>query len=246
MNRKQMLVGAAVFLVSALMFALASYNAGALPTLAYGLWLMFDARPRKGDMRVPHQFFTRLFSGFIAAYLLWQGVCVALVLHAQAEPPARKPDAIVVLGAGFFGDTVSTVLEERLEAALAMARRYPQALLVLSGGRGFGERKTEAELMRAWLTDRGIAAERLLLEDQALDTVQNFRNSKALLDTHFGAGTYSAAFITSEFHLYRSRNIAARQGFSTVCVATDTWWFLLPPYLVRETFAILHDQLFPA
>ena len=40
MNRNRMLVGAAVFLVSALMFALASYNAGALPTLAYGLWLM--------------------------------------------------------------------------------------------------------------------------------------------------------------------------------------------------------------
>ena len=37
MNRKQLMLGAAVLLVSAMMFALASYNVGALPTLAYGL-----------------------------------------------------------------------------------------------------------------------------------------------------------------------------------------------------------------
>jgi len=246
MNRKQLMLGAAVLLVSALMFALASYNVGALPTLAYGLWLMIDSRPRKYVERGRIRPLTLLFSALIAVYLLFQAVCVALVLHAQADPPARKPDAIVVLGAGVFGDTLSTVLEERLEAALAMSRRYPGATLVLSGGRGCGEQTTEAELMRGWLTDRGVSANRLLLEDRALNTVENFRNSKALLDARFGADQYASVFITSEFHLYRSRKLAAREGFSTACVATDTWLFLLPPYVVRETFAILHGLILSA
>ena len=163
---------------------------------------------------------------------------------ARSEPPKARPDAIIVLGAGFYGDTLSIVLKARLDTALLLHRRYPAALLVLSGGKGAGENRTEASLMREYLLRRGLPDNLLLPEPEAMDTVQNFANSKRLLDARFGAGLYRGAFITSEFHLYRSRRLAARAGFSTACYGADTLWCLLPAYLTRETVAILHDLVF--
>ena len=145
-----------------------------------------------------------------------------MALSARSEPPKSKPDAIIVLGAGFWGDTLSAVLKERLDTAFLLHRRYPSALLVLSGGKGFGENRTEASLMREYLLARGVPDSALLLETQAMDTVQNFENSSRLLDARFGEGGYTGAFITSEFHLYRSRRLAVRAGLTAACYGADT------------------------
>lgn len=240
-------LGTAILAVSVALLAMASYNIGAVPPALYGAWLMAHALWRRGSAGEARLFWratTTALTALISLYLLVQGVCVAAVLGARSEPPKARPDAIIVLGAGFYGDTLSIVLKARLDTALLLHRRYPAALLVLSGGKGAGENRTEASLMREYLLRRGVPDNLLLLEPEAMDTVQNFANSKRLLDARFGAGLYRGAFITSEFHLYRSRRLAARAGFSTACYGADTLWCLLPAYLTRETVAILHDLVF--
>lgn len=243
MRKGQFWVGAALLAASLMLFAGASYNAGALPTALYGAWLMARAL-RRAPQTPPRPWRAALATAataLISLWLLWQGVCVALIFTARAQAPARKPDAIIVLGAGFWGDTLSDVLRARLDEALALHRRIPGALLVLSGGQGFGEQKTEASLMREYLLAKGVPESSLLLEPEAMNTVENFQNSRALLDARLGAGGYTAAFITSEFHLYRSRVLADRAGLTPACWGADTPWYLAPAYLTREAFAILYD-----
>ncbi len=240
-------VGAAILTTSLALLAMASYNIGAVPPALYGAWLMAHAlwqRTSAGAARPVWRAATMALTALLSLYLLVQGVCVAIVLGGRSEPPKTRPDAIIVLGAGFYGDTLSVVLKERLDTALLLHRRYPAALLVLSGGKGWGENRTEASLMREYLLRRGVPDSALLLEPEAMDTVQNFENCERLLDTRFGDGQYTSAFVTSEFHLYRSRRLAARAGLSTACYGTDTLWCLLPAYLTRETVAILHDLVF--
>lgn len=238
--------GAALCSASLLLFAGASYNAGALPTALYGAWLMARAL-RRAPRKAPAPWRAALATAaaaLISLWLVWQGVCVALIFTASAQPPARKPDAIIVLGAGFWGDTLSDVLRARLDEALALHRRIPGALLVLSGGQGLGEQRTEASLMREYLLAKGVPESSLLLEPRAMNTVENFANSRALLDARFGAGGYTAAFLTSEFHLYRSRVLAQRAGLAPACWGADTPWYLAPAYITREAFAILYDLAF--
>jgi uncharacterized SAM-binding protein YcdF (DUF218 family) len=74
----------------------------------------------------------------------------------------------------------SPALIARCHAAAALARRHPDARLLVTGGVGrFGE--AESRLMRAALESEGIASERIVEEPTARDTVENVLAAAALL-----------------------------------------------------------------
>jgi uncharacterized SAM-binding protein YcdF (DUF218 family) len=113
-------------------------------------------------------------------------------------------EIVIVLGAGVAADgrpTWSTLARADAAAELAKQRDVP---VIVSGSHGNGPRpaRTEAELMADRLVERGIARERIFLEDQSRDTVTN---------ATFVAQRYLAALeprrlhiVTSPFHLQRS------------------------------------------
>ncbi len=74
-------------------------------------------------------------------------------------------DYLVVLGAGVNGRTPSLSLLNRLTAAEAWLQDNPNGKAILSGGQGPGEDISEAGAMYQWLTEHGIAAERLYKEE---------------------------------------------------------------------------------
>ena len=86
-------------------------------------------------------------------------------------------DYVVVLGAGVNGTVPSLSLRERLNAAYDYLVAYPEAVCVVSGGQGNGEDITEALCMFNDLTGRGIAPERVWMEDRATNTEENIRFS---------------------------------------------------------------------
>ncbi|HCF17702.1 MAG TPA: YdcF family protein, partial [Rhodospirillum rubrum] len=102
----------------------------------------------------------------------------------RAFPPAGRAGegcAVVVLGARVLGDgRPSPALERRVLHGVALARRHPAARLLLSGG-ATGGPLDEAWVMATLALGAGIAAERLILEDRALDTLGNARHSLPLL-----------------------------------------------------------------
>ena len=97
------------------------------------------------------------------------------------------------------------------------------------------------------LTGSGAAGEaRLLLEDRSASTAENFAFSKAVLE-EAGIDTDTAviAVVTNDFHLFRARLIAQREGLTTVGVPAELpWWWLSANYYLRESFAVVKTVLF--
>ena len=120
------------------------------------------------------------------------------------DESAQPADAVIVLGAGVNGTTPSVALQTRIDAAERYLKAHPDIPAVLSGGQGPGEDISEARAMYDALTARGIDPERLILEEQSVNTRQNLRNSLPLLERQ-GFDSYGGrlAVITNGFHMAR-------------------------------------------
>jgi uncharacterized SAM-binding protein YcdF (DUF218 family) len=103
---------------------------------------------------------------------------------------------------------------ERFTEALALARRYPSAKVVFTGGAVeiLSAPAVGADAARAIFGDLGIdEGGRLLLESKARDTWENAVNVKALVDPKPGERWL---LVTSAWHMPRSIGIFRRVGFA--------------------------------
>ena len=183
------------------------------------------------------------------AALLILGLAVFGVIEAPIIRDARTdaPDDVeylVVLGAGLHGDVPSLSLTDRLNAALDWLEAHPDCVAVVSGGQGPGETMTEGEAMEVWLEARGVASERIIVEDAATSTWENLENSFALIRERGGEPDGNTAIVTSEYHLYRAKAMAGKLGVECYGVAGRTSWPTLAiNYFIREGFAVTYYRL---
>src|SRR6202035_5682430 len=93
-----------------------------------------------------------------------------------------SPDGIVVLGGAITPDVSAARNEvalneaaERVTTAVALARRYPQARIIYSGGSGASifREGSEAVFAVRLFESLGIAPERIIAEEQSRNTVEN-------------------------------------------------------------------------
>ena len=139
-----------------------------------------------------------LISFLIIEFKIWRG---------GKSAPQKDTECLVVLGAGVYGTRPSASLRSRMNAALEYLSAHPNVSAILSGGQGPGEDITEAEAMRRFFTENGIAEDRLILEEKSTDTVENLTNSFALAEAN---GFSNLTIVTNEFHLYRSCRLAEK------------------------------------
>lgn len=170
------------------------------------------------------------------------------VIHEAQQPASEEPcKAVIVLGAGVNGTEPSLSLRTRLDAALTYLEGHPEIPVVLTGGLGYGEEITEARCMYEYLTARGIDGSRLILEEQAANTAENFALSRPLLEmAGVNPVTDPVAVVTHDFHMARSRLIAVRQGYVNPqgVPAKLPWLHLEINYYVRESFALVKTLIF--
>lgn len=188
---------------------------------------------------------------FRTGLTLGVGALVALETHViyvgQSDLSGLPAEAVIVLGAGVNGTEPSLSLRTRLDAALDYLTEHPDIPAVLTGGQGYGEEISEAQCMYDYLTERGVDPHRLILEDQASNTAENFTFSQPLLEA---AGVDPAqdnvAVVTNDFHIARSRLIAARQGYGHAfgVPAPLPWVHLTVNYYLREAFAMVKTLVF--
>ncbi|HVY71273.1 MAG TPA: YdcF family protein, partial [Verrucomicrobiae bacterium] len=116
-------------------------------------------------------------------------------------PPLGKEHAIVILGAALETNSLlKPKLVDRLRQGLTLAKLYPEAPVLVTGGNARGG-VTEAYGMSSWLRQEGVSTNRLYLEDQARDTVGNAFKSCDIL-RKLGIG--SATLVTSASHIRRA------------------------------------------
>jgi len=149
-------------------------------------------------------------------------------------------DYLIVLGAHVDGTRLTLALLERTRRALQYLKDNPRTRAVLSGGRGTGEQISEAEAMYRYLTSRGIAGERLLLEDQSVNTAENIRFSLEKI----GSKDVSIGVVTNNFHVFRGVAIGKKCGCARIYPVPSRYrsWRLFI-YVPREILAILKDRI---
>lgn len=177
-------------------------------------------------------------------------VCVGLLIFAAIEilvissaHTDKNPDApyVVVLGAGVNGTVPSLALEYRLEAAKQYLDEYPNAIAIVSGGQGEGEDISEADCMRRWLEEKGIADDRLLMESESTSTQENLKYSLEIIRKNGGDPTGAVAIVSGEYHLYRAKYMARELGAQPIGVAAHTRYpILMTNYFIREAFGVAY------
>lgn len=179
--------------------------------------------------------------GVVVLGLLLVLVETGCIIGACVNEPEENATAIV-LGCKVNGERPSRTLRERLDAALEYLEENPEAKCVVSGGQGEDEGISEAECMFRYLTEKGIAAERIYKEDKSTSTEENMKFSLEVIEEN--TLNENVVIITNEFHLYRAGITASECGlsFGTKPAKTDSW--LLPTYYVRELYAILAEWVF--
>ena len=179
-----------------------------------------------------------LAAGFCTGTLVLTLLVLSLLvtLHIRDVPKEPCP-TLIVLGCQVRGTTPSLLLSKRIQAAADYLTEHPETVAVLSGGQGPGEDISEAACMYQGLLDRGIAPERIYLEDESHNTVENLRFSKALMGRE--GLREPVAIVSNGFHIYRALRIAEDLGFSAQGLATRTMWYSLPTYVLREAMALV-------
>ena len=148
----------------------------------------------------------------------WQAVYLdpdyRLFLYGKDDPAALREygaendagQAIVILGYQLADGEMQPELVCRCDAAAELAKAFPAAVLVCSGGatgKNNPGKHTEAGLMKAYLTDRcGIDASRIFIDEKALTTVDNAIYTLEILEK---LGIRNMIIVTSSYHQRRSQ-----------------------------------------
>lgn len=168
------------------------------------------------------------------------------------QPPVDipAPAGIIVLGGAADaersearGTFTLTADGSRLTTAVELARRYPAARLVFTGGLGtlLGEGPPEAISARKLWLSLGVPAERMTFEEKSRNTWENAVFTRDLVKPKPGE---TWLLVTSAWHMPRSVGIFRHLGFDVVPypVAYRTFGderdFLLSPSMTDRVFML--------
>ncbi|ANK60254.1 hypothetical protein AYR54_07770 [Loigolactobacillus backii] len=133
---------------------------------------------------------------------------------------------LLVLGSGLRRDGyVSQVLQWRLDRAVRLYQQLTiKPKIIVSGGQGSDEPRTEAAAMAEYLQRHKIPSKRIIQEVKATSTLENLSYTRQLISGDL-------TIITSNFHIFRTGLYARRLRISCQLVSAPT----PPNYLLWGT-----------
>ncbi len=163
-------------------------------------------------------------------------------LSKQLSPSVA---AVIVLGSGTVNGQPTPTLAARLDRAVPVIKSQPQAVVITSGGVGFGRSRSEADVMATYLHEKhDIPLERVIQEGESTSTEENLINSQAILKAQGVTLSDPIAIVTSDFHTIRSAAIARHQGYQQpVLLASPTPLSIRYNAWFREYFAFVSGWL---
>ncbi len=208
------------FIASKLLWLIGAPSTLLILLAFFGLALTWTSARRFG-----HFLLVAAVSALLACGFTPLGKMLLYPLEQRFAPlPAfgAAPTGIIVLGGG-VDETISarrgtielTPAGARLTEAMALARRFPQAQLVYTGGSGKlgGGKHTEAEFARQlWLED-GVPAAQMRFEDRSRTTFENAEFTRAMLRPRPGERWI---LLTSAEHMPRAMGAFRQIGFAVI------------------------------
>ena len=217
------MIGAILCLDGCVLFALKKINFGSILPFVIGVFLCaYSYYYQKINLYLTRKpKLIRLWKMGWGVFFLW---CMSLLFffmyihhHSKVDDEVEVVDAIIVLGAGIVDNQPSWALAERLDTAAEVFAKKNGAMIIVTGGLGFQQTLTEAEVMSAYLQKRHqIADESIALEDQSTSTELNLKNSQPILQRYGLNNDSAVVIVTSDFHTLRAAAIARKLGFKNI------------------------------
>jgi uncharacterized SAM-binding protein YcdF (DUF218 family) len=202
--------------------------------------------------------FTRLASWLIVTSLVLIAIAGlsplgnALILPLEERFPAwdasrGPPHGIVVLGGALSADVSAargtTALDEaaeRITVTAELARRYPDARIIYSGGSNalIFDGGIEAAFAVRQLEDLGVARERVIAEGNSRNTLENAVFSRRVADPKPGERWL---LVTSAYHMPRAIAAFRAAGFPVEAYPVD--WRTRGPIDTVQPFNSVADGL---
>ncbi len=133
-------------------------------------------------------------------------------IHRQAAiDEARPADVILVLGAAAYHGRPSPVFRARLDHAYELYEKGLAPRLLTTGGAGGDPDFTESETGRAYLIQRGVPSEAIILEPRGESTVYSTTAAAEILRR---MGLRSAILVSDGYHIYRSKTMLEAHGIT--------------------------------
>ena len=205
--------------------------------LLLGAWILLPRAPRSGRALVG---LALAGSGALMLLPLTHWIVGPLEQRFPIPPLPPHVDGIVVLGGAILpyasqlaGQPQLGGAGERITAAVALSRRYPNARLLFSGGSGAlrDQVHREADIAGPLFEALGVEPERILLERDSRNTWENALLSKQLAQPKPGE---TWLLVTSAWHMPRAVGCFRMAGWNLLpypvdYIAGDAHWFALSP-----------------
>ena len=162
--------------------------------------------------------------GKVLGILLILGIFILFSINILVKQTTKKQivqntieenyDAILVLGAGIWGDKPSPMLEDRLLTAISLYEEGVSPKIIMSGDHGRKD-YDEVNLMKNFVKEKGIPSENIFMDHAGFSTYESLYRAKEIF------GVKKIIIVTQKYHLYRSLYIANKLGIEAVGVPAD-------------------------
>jgi uncharacterized SAM-binding protein YcdF (DUF218 family) len=146
--------------------------------------------------------------------------------YPRSAPP-ENVSCMIVLGGAFDlevtagrGGMEMNQAADRYIEAVRLARLYPQAKILVSGGDGSfsGTYKGDAELSGTFFQSMGVDPAGIIMEKTSRNTIENVAETKTLLDAN---KLSDCLLITSAYHMPRAKALFDAEGVTIVPWPSD-------------------------
>lgn len=183
---------------------------------------------------IPFPFLWKLLK--IPFFLFWLLFFLFLLFWAREKGDEGEPDVLLVLGTRNDGTNPPALFYNRVRLAAKLLKKNPDLTAVLSGGKVFGEEISEARALKKALVQRGIAPQRLILEEASRSTKENFAFSHPNLEKFKRVGV-----VTGFYHVFRARKTRKEEEGKYLYFSTAAPAFFVPHLALREFFTFSVD-----
>lgn len=173
---------------------------------------------------------------FLSSFL----VISCLIIYYSFPDSNQKPvvDYVIVLGGGLKRDRLSNSMRRRLDRSFDYLKKDQTCQVIVSGGKTQNDTIPEAEAMKQYLKNKGVKEERIIMEVKSLNTKENIRFSKKIINLNRGARK-DIVVITSDFHMFRTKYICFDNGLKVKGIVAGTPVMDYINLMIREYLAFL-------
>lgn len=175
---------------------------------------------------------------YISLLILGLFVYTAISIYSYSKiDQTQKADVAIVLGTAVWGDQPSPVFKERILHGIWLHQNNYVDYLIFTGGKGEGQKYSEAEVAMKYAVINGIPEEKIFFENKSNITYENLLFAKPILKKE----NFDQVLLVSDpLHMKRAMKMAENHQIQAFCSPTPTSKYQSFPkkagFALRESF----------